>query len=124
MRRDNNIQLLDILISARDAMSFAEGMDYAAFEKDRRSQLAMTKCVELVGYAASRVCAEFQRNHPEIPWDRMVRLKNIELREQDQEQSGGDLLVVWRTVKFDFPKLLSRLESLCIMTEDELKQDD
>lgn len=52
MPRDEAALLLDMLESARDAVSFAEGLEYADFVKDRRSQLAILKAVEIVGEAA------------------------------------------------------------------------
>lgn len=70
MRRDFNILLLAVLISARDAISFAKGMNFAALEKDRRSQLAIIMCVEIAGCTASSVCADCQRNWSDVPWER------------------------------------------------------
>ena len=43
MPREEEALLLDMLKSARDAVAFAEGLEYGDFVEDRRSQLAILK---------------------------------------------------------------------------------
>ena len=40
MPRDDSAYLLDMLLAARDALSFTEGMSYSGFVFDRRTQLS------------------------------------------------------------------------------------
>ena len=61
MPRDDTAYLLDMLLAARDAVSFAEGMSYADFARDRRTQLSILKSVEIVGEAASRLSEDTRR---------------------------------------------------------------
>lgn len=49
MPRDDSAYLLDMLLSARDALSFTEGMSFDDFVLDRRTQLSVLKSVEIVG---------------------------------------------------------------------------
>ena len=65
MPREEQALLLDMLESARDAVAFAEGLDYADFVEDRRSQLAILKAVEIVG-EGRRLCREGRR-HRAVP---------------------------------------------------------
>ena len=55
MPRDDAACLLDMLLAARDALSFMEGMSYEEFAHDRRTQLSVLKSVEIVGEAAAHV---------------------------------------------------------------------
>ena len=55
MRRDDTSCLLDMLVAAREAVAFTDGLSYSEFAGDRRSQLAILKSVETVGEAASRL---------------------------------------------------------------------
>ena len=57
MQREEAAYLLDMLVAAREAVAFADGLSFAEFAQDRRSQLAILKSVEIVGEAASRVSA-------------------------------------------------------------------
>ena len=54
MQRDERAWLLDMLVSAREALALAADPSYAEFAEDRRSQFAILKSVETVGEAASR----------------------------------------------------------------------
>ena len=53
MSRDDSAYLLDMLLAARDALAFAEGMSYDEFAQDRRTQFSLMKAVEIVGEAAA-----------------------------------------------------------------------
>ena len=64
MPRDDTAYLLDMLLAARDAVSFAEGMSYADFARDRRTQLSILKSVEIVGEAASRLSEDTRPKFP------------------------------------------------------------
>src|SRR5437763_1042862 len=60
--------LLDMLLAARDAMGFVDGLDEAAFLKSRLHQNAAIRSLEVIGEAAGKLSATTQRAHPEIPW--------------------------------------------------------
>ena len=60
--------LLDMLVAARDAVEFAEGLASEAFALDRRTQLSIVKLIEIVGEAASGIDPEMRRLHVEMPW--------------------------------------------------------
>ena len=53
MPRDDSTYLLDMLLAAHDALSFAEGVSFDDFVRDRRTQLSILKSVEIVGEAAA-----------------------------------------------------------------------
>ena len=72
MRRELSAYVLDMLIAARDAVGFAEGLSFEDFTADRRTQLSIVKSIEIVGEAASRVDVEIRRAHPAIPWQDIV----------------------------------------------------
>ncbi len=76
MPRDDTAYLLDMLVAARDAVAFAEGMSYAEFEGDRRTQLSILKSVEIVGEAAARVSEDTRKAQPAIPWPEIVGMRN------------------------------------------------
>ena len=108
MRDDNASFLLDMLVAARDAVTFAEGLTYFEFTRDRRSQLAILKAVEIVGEAAFRVSGETMESHPEIPWREIVGMRNRLVH----AYFDIDLRLVWDTVQRDLPVLIAQLEPL------------
>ncbi len=108
MPRDEAALLLDMLESARDAVSFAERLEYADFVKDRRSQLAILKAVEIVGEAASRVSVDTREANSAIPWREITGMRNRLVH----AYFGIDLRQVWDTVRDDIPSLIHELEPL------------
>ena len=60
--------LLDMLLAARDARSFLEGLNEAAFLASRLHQNAVIRSLEIIGEAAGKVSPATQDAHPEIPW--------------------------------------------------------
>ena len=107
MRRDD-ILLLDMLLAAREAVEFAEGLTFETFQRDRMAQLAILKAVEIVGEAASRVGVDSRNEHPEIPWTAIVGMRNRLVH----EYSNVNLARVWEAVMRDIPRLIPQLESL------------
>ncbi len=107
MRRDE-ILLLDMLLSAREAVELADGLTFIAFKRNRAMQLAILKAVETVGEAASRVGADTRDAHPEIPWADIVGMRNRLVHEYFRV----NLARVWETVEEDIPRLIPQLERL------------
>ena len=106
MPRDDSAYLIDMLLAARDAMSFTEGMSFDDFARDRRTQLSVLKSVEIVGEAAAQVSEEVRRANPDIPWREIVGLRNRLVH----VYFDIDLPVVWDTVRDDLPALIALLE--------------
>ena len=108
MPRDDTAYLLDMLVAARDAVAFAEGMSYAEFVRDRRTQLSILKSLEIVGEAAAHVSEDTRKAHPAIPWPEIVGMRNRLVH----VYFDIDLPLVWDTVRHDLPVLIARLEPL------------
>ena len=72
------------------------------------TQLAILKAVEIVGEAASRVSADTKEAHPEIPWPKIIGLRNRLVHAYFEV----NLERVWETVQRDIPYLITQLEPL------------
>ena len=68
--------LLDMLLAARDALSFVEGLDEAAFLKSRLHQNAAIRSLEVIGEAAGKVSTPTQTAHREIPWRDITAMRH------------------------------------------------
>jgi uncharacterized protein with HEPN domain len=60
--------LLDILIAARKALAFVEGMTWKTFTESELHQTAVMRPLEIIGEAAAHVSEPTRQAHPEIPW--------------------------------------------------------
>ena len=108
MPRDDNSFLLDMLVAARDAIAYAEGLSYADFEGNREKQRAIFNAVQEIGEAASRISLEFKNARPAIPWPKIVGMRNRLVH----AYFDIELDFVWDTVRNDLPALVARLEAL------------
>ena len=107
MERDG-AYLLDMLLAARDAVEFADGITYSQFENSRLHQSAILKAVETVGEAASRVSSGMRESQPDIPWREIVGMRNRLVH----AYFDVDIGLVWRTVQNDLPALIAQLERI------------
>lgn len=107
MKRDD-AYLLDILIAARKAIRFLEGITRAQFDRSELHQAAVVRPLEIVGEAASRVSEETRNAHPEVPWQQMIGMRNRLIH----EYLRIDPEAVWDTVHKDLPELITLIEPM------------
>ena len=100
--------LIDILMSARLALEYANGKTRDDFEADIQCQDAIIRRLEIIGEAARRLSAETQTMHPQLPWRAMTQMRNLVIHQYDD----GDLSIVWDTVQKDLPPLITTLEQI------------
>ena len=107
MRQDDSY-LLDMLVAARKATRFAQGLTYEQFSQSELHQNAIFKVLEIVGEAASRVSDKTRDTHPKIPWPNVIGLRNRIVHAYFEI----DLKVVWNIVNEDIPALVRELERI------------
>jgi uncharacterized protein with HEPN domain len=56
-----------MLLAARDARGFLDGLDEAAFLTSRLHQNAVIRSIEVIGEAAGKISNVTQAAHPDIP---------------------------------------------------------
>src|ERR1700709_1055055 len=66
-----------MLDAAQTVRQLVAGLSVDSYLRDRRSQLAVERGIEILGEAARRVSASFQRLHPEIPWAGIISQRNV-----------------------------------------------
>jgi uncharacterized protein with HEPN domain len=100
--------LLDMLLAAKDARSFAAGMDEAAFLASRLHQSAVIRALEVIGEAAGRVSPAFRATQPAIPWRDITGMRHRLIHGYDDVRFD----LVWRVVAEDLDPLIAALEPL------------
>jgi uncharacterized protein with HEPN domain len=98
--RDDRERLTDILEAVDRAQRYAV-RGRAAFERDELVQVWMVQQLMVIGEAASQLSREMRERSPEIPWRRIVGLRNRLVHAYFQ----ADLALVWSVVEFDLPGL-------------------
>ncbi len=100
--------LLDMLLAARDARSFVEGLDEAAFLASRLHQNATIRSLEVLGEAAGKVSAATQAAHPEISWREITAMRHRLIHGYGEVR----LDLVWMVVRDRLGPLITKLVGL------------
>ena len=107
-RRDDVVSLVDMLNHAREAVELLGDVGPDDLERDRVTQLALRKLVEVVGEAANRVSPATRQRHPEIPWPQIIGVRNRLVHGYDVV----NLAILQDIVRNDLPALIERLASI------------
>ena len=100
--------LLDMLLAARDARGFIEGLDETVFLASRLHQNAAIRSLEVIGEAAGKVSTPTQADHPEIPWRDMTGMRHRLIHAYGEVR----LDIVWAVVNGRLGPLIAALEAL------------
>lgn len=105
MPRDPRLYLDDILDAIYQVREYTASMDYEAFSRDRKTQDAVVRNLEIIGEAAGRLPEKMKNAAGEIEWRKIAGLRNI----LAHEYFGVSLPVIWDVVQ----NKLEPLESSC-----------
>lgn len=120
MRRDDEIRLRHMLDAAREVLSFARGRTRDELDRDRQLVLALLKDIEIVGEAARQVGEPTRQRLSEIPWERIVGMRNRLVH----AYYDINLDIVWKTVREDLPKLIALLEPAISAEPDPTRDEE
>lgn len=100
--------LVDILIAARDLEEFKQGKTKEDFLGSKLLRSAILHQLVVIGEASRRLSGEFRARHPEIPWQRVIALRNFVVHEYDEV----DFAIVWNICERQVPELISFCEPM------------
>lgn len=95
---------------ARKAIGFVGDMSFGIFADDEKTLFAAIRALEIVGEAARSVPDEIRIQSPDIPWARVIGMRNI----LAHDYMGTNPRVVFDTVRLFLPDLIVRLEALAV----------
>jgi uncharacterized protein with HEPN domain len=95
-----------MLEAARDAAAFAQNRKREDLDRDRQFALALVKCVEIVGEAASQVTAEGQKEVAALPWQDIINMRHRLVH----AYYDINMEILWRTIAKDLPPLIEVLQ--------------
>jgi uncharacterized protein with HEPN domain len=98
--------LEDILLSARLAIAYVERTSLEEFAKDVQLQDSVIRRLEIIGEAASNIAEDAALKLPELPWRKMVDMRNFTIH----QYWDVDVNIVWETVKDDLPLVVAAIE--------------
>ena len=107
-RHDALVRLRHMLDHAREARDMAKGRTRAELDSDRMFDLSLTRLLEVVGEAASRIPKEDQNKYVGIPWPQIVGLRNRIIHGYDDVNFD----IMWEIIVEDLPPLIAELEKI------------
>jgi uncharacterized protein with HEPN domain len=98
--------LMDMLNAAKLAQDFVADVNWEAFEIDLMRQAAVTRQIEIIGEAARRISTETHAAIPNIPWHKIIGMRNRLIHEYEDL----DIETIWNTIQIALPQLIIVLE--------------
>ena len=114
--RDFRLYLDDILEGIERIRLYVQGVDLEAFSKDRKTQDAVVRNLEIIGEAAGNLPEAVTKDAPQIEWRKIRALRNILIH----EYFGISQPIVWDVVQ----NKLGPLESACRELSAGAAQED
>jgi uncharacterized protein with HEPN domain len=118
-QRDSTDYLRDILEYISYAQSFIADMSYEQFAQDRKTQLAVTQTITIIGEAANKIPIQVREQFSEIPWRDIINMRNRLIHSYDMTVWQ----LVWNVVIYDMPFLKNQIESMLFSIIEEQEKD-
>ena len=84
------------------------GSTFQIVWKFRKLELALVKCVEIIGEAASSVSKDCKDNFPQIPWTNIIGMRNRLIHAYFEI----NLDILWKTLMDDLPPLIDEIKKI------------
>jgi len=98
----------DMYDAACQIRDFSEGKSFEDYHQDKKMRLAIERLIEIIGQAAKEISEDMRRVYPDLPWRKIVGLRNVLAHEYGEVKDAKIYLV---TVK-DLPKLIDQLKKI------------
>jgi uncharacterized protein with HEPN domain len=105
--RDDAVRLADMLRAMEQIRTYTAGGE-SEFFRDEKTLAAVAYALLRLGEAASQVSRELRTRHPEVPWGRLVRMRN----QMDHEYFRISAASLWAFVTEDLDPLERELRKV------------
>jgi uncharacterized protein with HEPN domain len=87
---------------------YATELTFERFARDDRTVDAVVRNLEVIGEAARQIPSEVRERYPEVPWRRVIGLRNVVVH----EYFAVDVEIVWTVVRQSLPELKEALRRM------------
>ena len=87
---------------------YSEGISKDQFTKDKKTQDAIIRRIEIIGEAVKNVSKEFREKNKSIPWEDIAGTRDKLIH----HYFGVDLDLTWDIIKKEIPKLKEEIEKI------------
>ncbi len=107
-KRDPVVFLEDILEAAERISEYVRDLSKEEFQNDQKTIDAVVRNIEIIGEAASNIPEDIRNKYPEIPWKKIVGVRNIVIH----KYFGVDTGTLWVIIREQLPELKSQINTI------------
>ncbi len=120
MKRTYIDYINDITINIANISEFIKGMDYNDFVKDKKTEFAVVRALEIIGEATKNIPESIRKKHPEVPWKSMTGMRDKLIH----AYFGVRLELIWNTVSELLPPLKKVFQQISLELENSTTEID
>lgn len=105
-RKDYRLYFLDIASFCKKISLYTRGLTFKEFAREAKTIDAVVRNLEIIGEAVNKIPSEIRKRTPEIPWNKIVGLRNKVIH----EYFDVNIPIIWETVKEDIPFLAKQVK--------------
>jgi len=107
------VYLAHIIESAEKIQEYINNITKKEFLKSSEKQDCVIRRFEIIGEATKHLTDDTKRRDKHIPWKKITGMRDILIH----EYFAIDVHFVWKTAKYDLPKLLNRIKIVVELTK-------
>lgn len=88
----------DMHEAACQIREFSKGKSLEDYQRDKMLRLAVERLLEIIGQAAKQVSQKFTGQYPDLPWAKIIGLRNILAHEYGEVKDEKIYLVATRDI--------------------------
>lgn len=108
MQPEDKIRLQHILDEANEVRKYTQDISFKEFVTEGKTVRAVVRSIEVIGEAASKISIDFRKEHPEIPWEKVIGMRNRLIH----VYFDIDYKIVWKTLQENLPSLVNQLKTI------------
>lgn len=108
MKKDPKIFLTHIIESIKEIEKNTDNLSEDKFLSSTIIQDAVVRRLEIIGEATKNIPESFRDKHHDIPWKKLAGMRDVLIH----EYFGVDLILVWKIINKDIPKLKKQIAEL------------
>lgn len=112
-RLGNKVRLLHIIDAINEIENYLQDSDLESFVANSMMFNATLRQLEIIGEASNRLSEDILSDNPNIPWGRIIGLRNLVIH----EYFGIDDLTIWNIIKINLPDLKEKVTLLISKTD-------
>jgi uncharacterized protein with HEPN domain len=97
--RGARLYFVDIEDALGKIERYTSGFSFEQFASNQQVIDAVVRNFEIIGKAVHNIPSEVTLVHPDIPWEKMISMRNKVIH----EYFGVDEEILWKTIKEDLP---------------------